>query len=402
MSVRVRLRLLYRCAAVFTWAGAAAWGCGSRSDDASRVERVDSAGVEIVTSGADHSPLTWTFTADFALGGAVDGPETFHAVSASSIAVDATGHLWILDRQSNRVVEFSASGDHVQTMGREGQGPGELLFPASITVSTDGTVSVFDYGRGGLVRFDVDGSPLGVQEMWLGPWPGQNRHMASTSEGLVVAAMAVSPEPDHFRYAIRRIAGADTVVLAAHDFPRPTMARYESCGGGLNLPRVFETSLPWTFGGGRIAVAPGSAYDISILGDSATVRRVRRAIPARSASELLAIEQLEPGFRIDFGMGPCTIPPRDMVEARGFAEHVPAVADLTLASDGELWVRRFEVGTEATGPIDIFDVTGAYVGTLPATAPFPMAFLPDGRLVGSETDEFDVTRVVVYIVDRTS
>jgi hypothetical protein len=37
------------------------------------------------------------------------------------------------------------------------------------------------------------------------------------------------------------------------------------------------------------------------------------------------------------------------------------------------------------------------VGTLPPGTPFPVGFLPDGRLLISETDELDVSRLVVLV-----
>ena len=39
---------------------------------------------------------------------------------------------------------------------------------------------------------------------------------------------------------------------------------------------------------------------------------------------------------------------------------------------------------------------GAYTGTPPAGSPFPIAFLSGGRFAAAETDELDVTRLVVY------
>lgn len=53
------------------------------------------------------------------------------------------------------------------------------------------------------------------------------------------------------------------------------------------------------------------------------------------------------------------------------------------------------------GSIDVFDESGEYVGTADAdVVPFPIRFLPDGRILTIERDSMDVDRVVVYGVAR--
>jgi len=39
---------------------------------------------------------------------------------------------------------------------------------------------------------------------------------------------------------------------------------------------------------------------------------------------------------------------------------------------------------------------------LPADAPYPIGFLPDGRLLAAERDELDVVRLVAYRIEETS
>ena len=77
---------------------------------------------------------------------------------------------------------------------------------------------------------------------------------------------------------------------------------------------------------------------------------------------------------------------------------MPTLGPLAISPDGTLWARRFTVGSDAS-PIDIFDPEGVFVGTLPEDSPFPIGFLPDGRILVSETDELDVQRLVVRTVE---
>ena len=60
------------------------------------------------------------------------------------------------------------------------------------------------------------------------------------------------------------------------------------------------------------------------------------------------------------------------------------------------------MGEDTPGPIDIFDNSGVYEGTLPAGTPFPLVFLGNDRFGGAETDATDISRLVVFRVHRTT
>ena len=65
--------------------------------------------------------------------GKVDGtgPDVLGRVAA--IEVDATGRIYVLDAPNARVVVFDSTGAVIRTIGRKGQGPGELEFPTRMT-----------------------------------------------------------------------------------------------------------------------------------------------------------------------------------------------------------------------------------------------------------------------------
>ena len=152
------------------------FGCAGDSD-ASAVQRTDSAGVEIVLSGSTDRVLEWQFRRLFELGGADDGPESFYRVAPLLVGADSAGNLYVLDSPNARVVVFDAEGRFLRSMGSRGGGPGEFRSPATISVSSDGEVAVFDYAKGDLVRFAADGTVLvdetittmanGFLELWL-------------------------------------------------------------------------------------------------------------------------------------------------------------------------------------------------------------------------------------------
>lgn len=60
------------------------------------------------------------------------------------VAVDAAGHLWISDGFLDSVAVFDRDGTFLMSLGRTGQGPGELSLPAGIAAHGDGRVVVAD------------------------------------------------------------------------------------------------------------------------------------------------------------------------------------------------------------------------------------------------------------------
>lgn len=372
--------------------------CAGSSDEA--VIRADSAGVEIVTSGEADRELSWLIEPVFSLGGAEEGPESFYMVGINNVGADDAGRIYVLDGPARRVAVFSREGQFLRTVGRGGEGPGEITGSGTLAVGPDGSVHVFDYGKGALVRFGPAGEVEPEQSFRVYPWPGPSRHIAVLEGGILASGMVAGQQDDTFRQALRLITPTDTAIIAERSYPRPGMAMYPSCGGGLNLPRIFESVVLWSARGGHVAVSTGHEYAIDVLENGRIVRRLRRRLPLRVATESDAVAELGEGFRINFGAGPCMIPPADMVSRRGFAETIPWIRQLTITPAGEVWVLRETIGSDEQGLIDVFDSSGSYAGTLPAETAFPLDFLNADRYVAAQTDELDVMRLVAYDVAR--
>ncbi len=357
---------------------------------------VDSAGIRIVSNPGSDRFLEWTFTEAFRLGGAPDGPEAFFRIDESTVATDASGRIYVLDRGNSRLVVFDSDGTHLRTTGRQGQGPGELVFAGSVGVSPAGEAIIYDFGRRSFVSFDAQG-----------------RHIDRTLvEGEFVATRVVVADGLVYSVSLQRPergVRSETLIDATPDsqtivsFDQPVLgeaAVLRSCGLALGgVARLFETELVWGARDNVIVFNHEPEYVVNVVVDGSLVRSVRRNLPPREATERMAREELGEGMRITFGGTDTRCDVDETLEERGFAPYLPWISALALAPGGWLWVRRREVGTRPA-PIDLFDRAGIYVGTLPGGSPFPAAFLPDGRVVSIARDDLDVEYVVVWDVRR--
>src|SRR5690625_1510068 len=381
----------------------AATACGA-GDPARQTEvvRTDSAGVEVVVYPGRDLALDWNARRLFTLGGEEEGPESFYFLAPGMVDTDRDGRIYVLDINSSSVAVFDADGEFVRLQGGAGSGPGEFHDGNGIAVSPEGVASVFNFGKGGFVRFDNDGAILPELSFQEFPTWSKQRHVAVAGDGYVVSANAASPTGDRRTHQLRLITSGQVQMLAELEPVALSRLLIDRCGGGINRAPVFAPDLVWDAQAGRIAANVEPGYTVTIIEEGRRVRSVRRALDATPASRALALAEMAEGLTMNFGHGPCKISPEELVDGLGFAEVVPVILNVRLAPDGALWVERRAGDGDGAPRIDLFDPTGAYQGTLPEGTPLPLLILPGGRVAVVERDEFDVDRLVVMQVELGS
>lgn len=80
--------------------------------------------------------------------------------------------LFVIDAGNNRVVVYDRDGNEVRRFGKEGNGPGDMIYPLDMTMAADGSLYVIEYGNSRVSRFSQTGEFLGA---WGEPGfaPGQ-------------------------------------------------------------------------------------------------------------------------------------------------------------------------------------------------------------------------------------
>jgi hypothetical protein len=189
-------------------------------------------------------------------------------------------------------------------------------------------------------------------------------------------------------------------VLARHVSPAAGVVELRSCGLTLSgMPLLFSSDIVWDAWRSRAAARVGSAYQVDVFETGTHVAIYRRSIEPVRASPDLARRELGEGMRMVTPAGIRECDPAEVIEQRGVAEFVPAIRNLRIGPDGRIWVSRGGPRPEST-PTDVLAADGTYLGTLPPEAPFPLGFLPDGRLLAPVRDELDVIRLVAYRIDE--
>ena len=373
------------------WAAFVLSGCAGDSA-VQRVQKTDSANIEIIQNPGTDRLLDRRFQRVFTLGGADAGPQSFFRVYPAGLRFDGRGRLHVLDAGNKRVLVFDSTGALLRTIGRQGAGPGEFENPAALFITSDGSVHVVDAGHQAISRFDSAGAFTGRLPL---PHQFAGGVVRPDETAIVYPARVRAPDSGASHLGVRRAEGADTVQVFQVRLPDYVQVTYEECGVSIPLPPLFAEQPQWDARGSRVVLGDVPTYSVRVFDQGIEARHVRRPIAPEPASPERARQQLGGGETWFFNGRECTVPPDRAIEKRGLATHIPVIARVAVAPGDELWVMRRIVG-ETVGPINVFNAAGLYTGTLPAGTPWPADFGTTRRIVTLETDELDVQRVVVY------
>lgn len=374
---------------------AAACADGDRREVAAWRGTVDTLPGGIVRVANPPGPMwdsssAWRLVEDLRIGAADGGgPDMFSDVH--DIAIDAGGRIYVLQRQMQTVQVFDAAGRFVRTIGRSGSGPGEFEGANGLAFDPAGRLWVADPGNARFVAFDTAGVVLASHRRDIGSY-GFRWNGTFMRDGRLVESGVSVPVSDGRGSAIVRFdsvfAPVDTLFRSGPNpsneeatfvFRRTDGATYvgipfrPASGTGVVDPR------------GTVWSANSGSYELvqhSLAGD--TVRVVTRAYePVPVTDDDLA------GFRESIStLGP--------VDESRIPRVKPAFTTISVAPDGELWV-RVERAHGAPAAFDVFDTTGRAHGTVEAPMPigtYAPLHLTRDALYAVARDDDDVPYVV--------
>ncbi len=122
---------------------------------------------------------------DIAVGGQ-PSPCRNNFCGTTDVAFAADGRVFIADGYANaRILEYTAEGTKVREWGSAGTGPGQFNLPHSIQIDATGVVYVADRENGRIQRFDQRGR-------FLGEWTGFGKTFGLKADG---PAMWLATQP---------------------------------------------------------------------------------------------------------------------------------------------------------------------------------------------------------------
>lgn len=404
----------------------------------------DGPGTSAAAEGLDAPDrmLAWAPETVYSVGG-FNAPDWATFGEVARVAFDEAGNLYLLDDQTAQVTVVSPTGEFLRTIGRRGDGPGEVGSPTGMEVLPDGRVVLSDMGKRGLVVYDNAGEWVGNVSLDLGEEGLPMGGLTAVGSAGVISENAIRMQMTDGGGAriARREAGPETrpvwlypvaegdsarLLHGAWSPPPPPEGGESTLEGGgdggrrmmIQMARVqaFQPSLELAgLPDGRIALVDSTDYTVKLLDTSGeVVGRLQRPIPPTPVTD--QIQEQERQRQMDelagregggalriVGGGGVQIDPaamRQMMEERvanmAFYPEIPVIEELAADREGRLWVQRSSGVPGQDGPTDLITPDGRYLGSHPADGlRIPDAFGPGGLAAYIELDDLDVATVRV-------
>ncbi len=384
-----------------------ALACGGSPDtDLDRsVERVDSAGVELVLNRVPPAELPRHALPEEPvreLRTTEDDPALYQV---ADVLPRGDGSVVVVVSGAATVVDFGPDGRVRRTFGRQGSGPGELRRPSRVVPLPADSLAVYDPSPprrltvfppdGGAVR-TVDLSRHLPGRSWSSLHPVDGG-LALVGEGGMIGSR---PAPGMYRDTVPSLlvdAAGDTVVSFG-SWPGLELGYGEGIFGAL----AFGGRLASSAWDGRLVLAWGEAPEVWELGrDGAPFRIVRWPDEDRRVSDEEARARLEaelaqvPAEQRDAM--------RDQLETIPHAPRHPALWDLVGSDAGELWVGDYP-GPPRRGQRPpardwmVLDADGEARRVVQTPEGFRLVTVREGRVWGVWVDDLGQETVRAYAV----
>jgi hypothetical protein len=296
--------------------------------------------------------------------GGEEDEDTFFGV-INKVLIDDANNIYLLDQQLSEVKVFTATGEPLKTIGREGEGPGEFRRPADMAFMPDGTLGIVQTFPGKVIKLGLDGSPAGTWEPTRDAAEGGFFAMVNlrTASGNLVAS-GIDIAVDQAAGEVRRhsfLSSFDASgKLLTEYVVRDVTLKFQ----GITFKEIELMDFIWrrmdVAPDGRVfAAVPRYGYQISVFAPDGTVERV---IERDYESWTRDAEISELWTSILETTAATQAPPGTPIEVE---DREPDVEFLRVASDGSLWVLTSQAVYAHEGggftTYDIFDPDGHFV-----------------------------------------
>jgi hypothetical protein len=338
-------------------------------------------GVKVVKNPREplHGEFSFDLQEELAIGGDPERGD-YYFPRGGSLSIDGDGNFYVTDTGNKRVQMYDESGKYVRTIGRQGQGPGEYVFPGQVHFDPEGNVCVRNggiqlniYGKDGVFKKKVTFKTF-VNAFILGP------------KGTVIGTKQPGFEPGGPKHSLIQLDrdGLDLRTIAefrgelSEGQKAVTLHWYSS----LILfspvtPETFCYGFPEEF---KIYVADSEGRTLHIITNDEKPQSI-------SGSE--KDETRKSGMFMWFGQSQ---KPEDAIV---FPDHRPLFRNLMSDDAARLYVVRFNSILEKDAPpsVDVFSKDGIYLYKM--TWPFIPAAIKHGCMyeVRSDKETGEVTIV---------
>ena len=337
----------------------------------------------------------WTLSDEPEIEIGVEAGDQEYMLSGVRAAVQlADGRIVLASADSFQLRFYDASGRHLQSVGRQGQGPGEFeyLWKVVRCVEDEIWAQVLPYA---LDRFDLDGGYLGSIRPTL-PTGGPPYGVPACNRAgqLMVYGWEGRRDRDFFRMRTSaalfsreleveadfgEVPGSERWKSGPHPYGKQTALALSDDRAYIGTADEHEI-LEYTLGGTLVRRIRWQGDDLRL--DSAEIDRFKDWAPAAEGEER--------GVR------------GDDIKILEFPERMPAYTDILLDPAGNLWVRGFAPPGVRRETWTVLSPDGVWLGSMSVNERFTVTEVGADYVLGVYRDELDTEFVRRYRLNRGS
>jgi hypothetical protein len=379
-------------------------GCGTAESQGESMPAVrDSAGISIVEPRASEpKPAQWAVdTEPYWLVGELEG-QTEYLFSRIAGALDlGDGRVVVADGGTNELRFFDDDGQWIESLGGEGQGPGEFEYIRALDFCYPDGFVAFDLNwqknnylmDGTFVEKTVLRVPSGITPYSLACDSGGNVLMLGWgrdgSGGPIIGF--------HQAYDQLLLTDAEGEIQADLG-ERLSSERIGSQYGSRPHPAGRATRM--ALHDGLMFVGSGESFEVEVRSLDGTLTHLLRG-PQIS---LEVTEPMKDAYlqgqlaRAEDATRRASL--RSQIEGWEWPATAPAFTELMVDGAGVVWVKRFSIEPDTNETWSLLDMDRGYLGYIELGAGQELLSIGDEDLLVRIIDEFDVERVGKLALDR--
>ncbi len=370
-----------------------------------------SAGIRIVENArpSDGSRLGWRIgpEPDVSIG-VLEGEEPYmlHWVADATKLPD--GRIVVANGGTEEVRMFDGDGQHLTTLGGEGEGPREFMSLVGVGQWQGDSIAAWYAGILGISIFDYEGvfgrsiflrSEQSVN--WLRPRPEAVRQ-----DGTLLSRRVLDDESRSAVVEIWDGGGLLSASLGRHP-GEEIIFTTDGRGNTLLTHIAYGRWLVTGLWGDLVVVSPTSRYEIRAYREDGTLDRiVRRDHEPRAPTEADRAPYVED--QMIHILATPELPEQIVEEARShflgvpLAETFPAFTSVMTDAAGNLWVEEYEFPLEDRPGVlwTVFDPAGQVLGFVETPEGLEIFEIGEDYILGTTEDELEVEYVQVWPLER--
>ena len=151
------------------------FGCSNKNEWKGEIDYID--GVEVITN---YDKGIWevskkgkkiVFSEEVAIG-TLEGDENQLFHQPTYVLADRNENIYVLDSGNYRIQKFDKNGNYLLTIGRKGQGPGDILRSFEIKLDSHNNILIFDIDNNRISKFDTRANFTGSFSVPFTPYHG--------------------------------------------------------------------------------------------------------------------------------------------------------------------------------------------------------------------------------------